>query len=107
MIIDSLGINKTVNERLKTLETLKELNRSINFQTISEYEKMPEIAPIDNQLHFFQDGIEAIFGVEKNATDKDLETYHCVIVDEKRKRIIKYSFEGKNYRICVKIKEES
>ena len=98
MIINRIAIDKTVTERVKTLKKLD----FVHVEKISEYEIMPDIVPLDNQLYFFDDGIEAIVTkiptVTKTlAVDESSEKYKCIIVNEGTKKIIEYSFEGKNY----------
>ena len=91
MIINGIVLTRNVDKRLRIL---KELD-FVHFDKISEYEKMPDIIPLDNEILFFDDGIEAI--VDKLLLENNNDQYCCKIVDEKRRRIIEYSFEGRDY----------
>jgi len=93
MINSAIEVNKKVAERVETLKGLD----CVRFEKVSEYDRMPDLVPLDNQLHFFNDGIEAIVGKEP-ISNSDNEKYKCILVDENRKKLIEYSFEGVNYQ---------
>jgi len=93
MIINAIAVNRKVAERVETLKGLD----CVHFEKVSEYERMPDLVPLDNQLHFFDDGIEAIVGSD-SVPNSDNERYKCTLVDENRKKLIEYSFEGVNYQ---------
>ena len=93
MIIDNIAFDKNVDSRLKTLKSLN----YVCFEKVSEYERMPEIIPLDNQIYLFKDGFEAI--IDKELVEgKDHKRYKCVLVNEGRKKIIKYTFKGRDYK---------
>ena len=97
--------DKTVADRLKSLKGLNTFKRPnlVRFGKIYSYETMPEINPIDNQVCFFDDGIEAIIEsveiLNKVKSNQNTHTYNCIIVDDAKERVIEYSFDGRDYKL--------
>ncbi len=85
--------SKSIIERLNYLtKKFGGVKQGIRITEIYSYNKMPTIVPLNSQIDFYDDGFEAIVD-EKEIGDS--KWYICMVVDEARKKIVKYRFEVK------------
>jgi len=97
---------KTVEERRKEIVGTKD-NEYLKVVSYTEYSALPEVKPYKakpENIRFLKDGLETLVGIASSnravATPRALEhspidtTYEFMLIDEGKKRILKYQIDG-------------
>ena len=97
---DDVYESKNVTDRRETLDIAVDAEKKglyrggLRIDSISGYKNLPKIKPLDGrEIRFYEDGIEAVVSENIGWGAKDKVICNGILVDEKRKQVIKFHFD--------------